>query len=136
MKSITVVIQVQRKNKWLESNAHSLGFFVDFYFYSLLLLLDYYFWTPSLMNHFKYPNADMFWSQTVGIKSRDPSWINLLRKSKHSYTITKNKSELIQWPQFYHKFLTWILRNRRYIRLTFTQEPSWPSCLRFSTSPL
>lgn len=135
MKSITVVIQVQRKNKWLESNAHSLGFFVDFYFYSLLLLLDYYFWTPSLMNHFNYPNADMFWSQTVGIKSRDPRLNKSAQKIKtqlHDYNL-KNKSELIQWPQFYHKFLTWILRNRRYIRLTFTQEPS---CLRFSTSPL
>lgn len=88
MKSITVVIQVQRKNKWLESNAHSLGFFVDFYFYSLLLLLDYYFWTPSLMNHFKYPNADMFWSQTVVIKSRDPRLNKSAQKIKtqlHDY---------------------------------------------------
>lgn len=82
------MIQVQRKNKWLESNAHSLGFFVDFYFYSLLLLLDYYFWTPSLMNHFKYPNADMFWSQTVGIESRDPRLNKSAQKIKtqlHDY---------------------------------------------------
>ena len=92
------MIQVQRKSKWLESldsNAHSLGFFVDFYFYWLLLFLDYYFWTPSLMNHFKYPNVDMFWSQTVGIGSRDPRLNNSAQKIKtqlHDY-----KKQIAHW---------------------------------------